>query len=255
MDTSQRFLALTQQLRLYKPPPSFDDFEEQQIEEASGDVVSQVRIPESRTPISKDINRFRPKRAAVLICLFEGDAGDLRVILTKRSSTLSTHPGEVALPGGKWEPQDKNDAETATREAKEEIGLDPSLVNIATVMEPFLSKHLLRVVPVIGILTDKEAFNPTPNPSEVETVFHAPLEMFLKDENQKSEEREWMGDKYLVHFFDYDMDDKKYMIRGLTATILIKAAMLVFQRSPAFPEQTPKFKYPRVVAKDTIMPY
>ncbi|KAK4787947.1 hypothetical protein SAY86_019266 [Trapa natans] len=180
MDTSQRFLALTQQLRLYKPPASFDDFEEQQIEEASGDVVSQVRIPESRTPISKDINRFRPKRAAVLICLFEGDAGDLRVILTKRSSTLSTHPGEVALPGGKWEPQDKNDAETATREAKEEIGLDPSLVNIATVMEPFLSKHLLRVVPVIGILTDKEAFNPTPNPSEVETVFHAPLEMFLK---------------------------------------------------------------------------
>lgn len=48
--------------------------------------------------------------------------------------------GEVALPGGKTEEGDKDDGDTATREAKEEIGLDPSLVNIVTVLEPFLSK-------------------------------------------------------------------------------------------------------------------
>lgn len=48
--------------------------------------------------------------------------------------------GEVSLPGGKSEPDDRDDAETATREAKEEIGLDPLLVNVVTVMEPFLSK-------------------------------------------------------------------------------------------------------------------
>lgn len=48
--------------------------------------------------------------------------------------------GEVALPGGKTEEGDKDDRDTATREAKEEIGLDPSLVNVVTVLEPFLSK-------------------------------------------------------------------------------------------------------------------
>jgi 8-oxo-dGTP pyrophosphatase MutT (NUDIX family) len=48
--------------------------------------------------------------------------------------------GEVALPGGKAEEGDKDDGDTATREAKEEIGLDPSLVNVVTVLEPFLSK-------------------------------------------------------------------------------------------------------------------
>lgn len=48
--------------------------------------------------------------------------------------------GEVSLPGGKTEEGDKDDGDTATREAKEEIGLDPSLVNIVTVLEPFLSK-------------------------------------------------------------------------------------------------------------------
>ncbi|XVF87374.1 hypothetical protein PTKIN_Ptkin18bG0115100 [Pterospermum kingtungense] len=177
--SSQRLFALAQQLRHYKPP-SLDDNEEQVIEEAAGKVVSQVGFQESVTPVAQNPENFRPKRAAVLICLFEGDAGDLRVILTKRSSRLSTHSGEVSLPGGKAEEGDKDDGETATREAKEEIGLDPSLVNVVTVLEPFLSKHLLRVVPVIGILKDKKAFKPTPNPAEVDAVFDAPLEMFIK---------------------------------------------------------------------------
>ncbi|XP_030552360.1 nudix hydrolase 15, mitochondrial-like isoform X2 [Rhodamnia argentea] len=241
---SQRLVGLAQQLRLYKPPPSFDDAEEQRIEEAAGKVVSQVGFPESATPIARDPERFTPKRAAVLICLFEGDDGELRVILTKRSSRLSTHSGEVSLPGGKAEEGDKDDGDTATREAKEEIGLDPSLVNVVTILEPFLSKHLLRVMPVIGILTDKKSFKPIPNPAEVEAVFDAPLEMFIKDENRRDEEREWLGNKYLIHFFDYEAGKKTYLIWGLTAGILIRAASVVYQRPPAFLEQNPKFTFP-----------
>ncbi|CAK9152576.1 unnamed protein product [Ilex paraguariensis] len=241
---SPRLIALAQQLRLYKPPPAVDetDIEEQKIEESAGKVVSQVGFVESATPVANQPEKFRPKRAAVLICLFEGNDGDFRVILTKRSSKLSTHSGEVALPGGKAEEADADDAETATREAKEEIGLDPSIVNVVTTLEPFLSKHLLRVIPVIGILSDRKAFKPAPNAAEVEAVFDAPLEMFLKDENRSSEERDWMGDKYLIHFFDYETNDKKYVIWGLTAGILIRAASVVYKRSPAFLEQNPKFK-------------
>ncbi|XP_022715791.1 nudix hydrolase 15, mitochondrial-like isoform X2 [Durio zibethinus] len=253
--SSQRLLALAQQLRHYKPPPcSLDDNEEQIIEEAAGKVVSQVGFQESVTPVVQNPEKCRPKRAAVLICLFEGDAGDLRVILTKRSSRLSTHSGEVSLPGGKAEEGDKDDGDTATRESNEEIGLDPSLVNVVTVLEPFLSKHLLRVFPVIGILNDRKAFKPTPNPAEVDAVFDAPLEMFIKDENRSVEEREWMGEKYLVHFFDYEIGNKKYLIWGLTAGILIRAASVVYQRPPAFLEQSPKFKFPGVADKSTVMP-
>lgn len=254
---SQRLVALAQQLRLYKPPPTFEDMEEQSLEESGGKVVSQVGFAESATPIGQqDPQRIRPmtKKAAVLVCLFEGDAGDLRVILTKRSSRLSTHSGEVALPGGKAEEGDKDDGDTATREAMEEIGLDPSLVNVVTVLEPFLSKHLLRVVPVIGILNEKKAFKPIPNPDEVEAVFDAPLEMFIKDENRTAEERDWMGNKYLIHFFDYEMENKKYLIWGLTAGILIRAASVVYKQPPAFVEQNPIFKVPRIIDKDTIMP-
>jgi len=97
---SSRLAALAQQLRQYKPPPSssFDDSEEMQTDqETAGKVVSQVGFQESIAPLSKDPDRFKPKRAAVLICLFEGDDGDLRVILTKRSSNLSTHSGSYGL--------------------------------------------------------------------------------------------------------------------------------------------------------------
>lgn len=81
--------------------------------------------------------------------------------------------------------------------------------------------------------------------------------MFLfhpQDENHRSEQREWMGVNYLMHFFSYGTKDDKYLIWGLTAWILIKAAMLVFERSPDFPERIPKFQYPRVAAKDTTLP-
>lgn len=63
-----------------------------------------------------------------------------------------------------------------------------------------------------------------------------------------------MGDKYLVHFFDYETDNNKYLIWGLTAGILIRAASVVYQRPPAFLEQKPNYRIPKVVDKDTIMP-
>lgn len=70
---------------------------EKRIEESGGKVVSQVGFPEAATPVGQNPEKFRPKKAAVLICLFEGDDGDLRVILTKRSSQLSTHSGQSKL--------------------------------------------------------------------------------------------------------------------------------------------------------------
>lgn len=247
---SQRLVALAGQLRLYKtpsPPPSIggggeekEDDKSKEMEDRSGKVVSQVGFPESSTSIGqtmKLVEAVNPKKAAVLVCLFEGVDGDLRVILTKRSSNLSTHSGEVALPGGKMDEGDRDEVDTATREAQEEIGLDPSLVNVVTILEPFLSKNILRVFPVIGILSDKEAFRPLPNADEVEAVFDAPLEMFLKDENRRVEEREWLGCKYQVHFFDYKTPNEKYIIWGLTAGILIRAASIVYGRQPPFSVQ------------------
>ncbi|KAL1567410.1 nudix hydrolase 15, mitochondrial-like isoform X1 [Salvia divinorum] len=199
--------------------------------------VSNSRAHESQSAVEP----IQRNRAAVLICLFEDQNGDLRVILTRRSSKLSSHSGEVALPGGKRDENDSDDVDTALREAHEEIGLNPSMVEVVAVLEPFHTRINIAVVPVVGVIWDKRAFNPTLNAAEVESVFDAPLEMFLKDENRRQEEQDWKGHKYFRHFFDHRIENETYVIWALTAGILIKAASVVYQRPPSFEERRPPF--------------
>ncbi|WCJ27152.1 hypothetical protein M5689_008920 [Euphorbia peplus] len=212
---SEVLVSLAEQLRLYKAKNGIDE------------------CAESAKPLKN--------RAAVLICIFQGNEGDLRVILTQRASTMSSHSGEVALPGGKRDEADADYVETALREAQEEIGLDPSLVHVVAVLEPFVTLRGVIVVPVVGILFDKKAYDPVPNASEVESIFDVPLEMFLKNENRRAEEKERMGHNYLLHHFDYQSGTRKYLIWALTAGILIQVASIVYQRPPAFSEQRPPF--------------
>lgn len=61
------------------------------------------------------------RAAAVLLGLFADDRGVVRVLLTRRSARLSSHRGEVCLPGGKRDEGDDSDAATALREAQEEV--------------------------------------------------------------------------------------------------------------------------------------
>nr|XP_016432415.1 PREDICTED: nudix hydrolase 15, mitochondrial-like [Nicotiana tabacum] len=191
--------------------------------------------------LSKVISR--EKRAAVLICLFEGLEGELRVILTKRSMKLSTHPGEVALPGGKMDEEDLDDSATALREATEEIGLQSSLVQVITNLEPFISLHLLTVVPVVGLLSRVEEFKPALNADEVDAIFDVPLDMFLKEDNHRRLEKEWGRLKYVCHIFEYESPNKQeiFHIGGLTASILIHAASVIYQEPPSFSEYLPDF--------------
>ncbi|KAM2473728.1 hypothetical protein PS1_006518 [Malus domestica] len=93
---SQRLITLAQKLRLYRSPPLpyDDDIEEQRIEETTGKVVSQVGFAESDTLVARDPEKFRPKRAAILIYFFEEDADDLHVILVPM--TVEGLPDEVS---------------------------------------------------------------------------------------------------------------------------------------------------------------
>ncbi|CAK7343822.1 unnamed protein product [Dovyalis caffra] len=239
---SQKLQKLAQQLQVLTPTPSVD----MELEQLDDNIGSKLEIMES-VAVENDeffLVNSRKRRAAVLICLFEGNENELRVILTKRSMKLSSHPGagDVALPGGKMEEGDVDDSATALREATEEIGLDPHLVQVVAKLDPFISQHQLKVVPVVGLLARIDDFKAILNTDEVATVFDVPLEMFLKEESHRWEEKEWMGWKYILHLFDFESEKGVFLIWGLTASILIQAASVIYQQSPCFKNHLPDFQ-------------
>ena len=115
-----------------------------------------------------------PQAAVIILCYQKQD--DLFFIMTERASTLPSHPGEVAFPGGKKEKQDENLMQTALREAAEEISMDPNAVKVLGQLNPLESRFGLSVTPFIGLI-EKE-FHLKANPSEVAEIFHLPVSFF-----------------------------------------------------------------------------
>ena len=112
--------------------------------------------------------------AAVLIALFE-EAGQARVILTKRPDTMPTHQGEIAFPGGKLDTAvDEDLAAAALREAHEEIGLAPELVEIVAELDHlFTVQARFTLAPFVGLLEGRPSLHP--DQREVVRVFDIAL--------------------------------------------------------------------------------
>ncbi|KAK9845739.1 hypothetical protein WJX81_001045 [Elliptochloris bilobata] len=187
--------------------------------------------PEPLIPVSE-------RHAAVLIALFEDAQRIVRVLLTKRASNLNSHRGEVALPGGKRDPGDRDNVDTALREAQEEVGLDPQLVQVLGTLPPLLSIHRLSVTPVVGVVP--AACIPTLRAAEAEVaaIFDVPLALFLGAAGHSQRDVAWLhgpapGVRFRLHYFECG---ELGPVWGLTAAILIEAARRAFAREPEFAE-------------------
>ncbi|PIE20750.1 MAG: CoA pyrophosphatase [Neptuniibacter caesariensis] len=167
------------------------------------------------------LSRFQPvtlpenqRKASVLIALT--DHADPRVILTKRASHLSTHSGEVAFPGGKHDDTDPDLLYTALREAHEEVGLPPEVVEVIGPLGQVISKHGLQVTPWVGVIPhDIELYA---NPGELDKVFSVPLSFFLEDDRYATDEIRFRGQDLYVPAWEYEGN----IIWGLTAYMLVE---------------------------------
>jgi 8-oxo-dGTP pyrophosphatase MutT (NUDIX family) len=125
--------------------------------------------------------------AAVLVALIERPEG-LSLLLTLRTRHLRKHAGQIALPGGRAEPGELP-WETALREAHEEVGLDPGLVELAGLSEPFWARTGYLITPVVGFV--KPELELSPNPDEVEEVFEVPFDFVMDASNHQLVHREF----------------------------------------------------------------
>lgn len=140
--------------------------------------------PEWRLPAG---GKYR--RAAVLVGLIDrGD--DFGVLLTLRPDTMPSHAGQVAFPGGRIEACE-TPLQAALREANEEVGVDPSSVNVIGQGDTYLTGSGFAIAPFVGLLPPD--FVAVPHAREVADVFETPLSFLMDEANHQRHEKAYQG--------------------------------------------------------------
>jgi 8-oxo-dGTP pyrophosphatase MutT (NUDIX family) len=160
---------------------------------------------------------YRPpaRKASVLLGLFDQD-NETYLTFIRRASTLRAHSGEIAFPGGATDVNDISPIVTALREAQEEIGLDPSRVEVLGIMPPvFTVVSNFLITPVVAYLPEGPGTLQLQT-SEVAEVILLPLQGLADPAIYHTEL--WVRDEvpHTVYFFEYG----SYRIWGATARML-----------------------------------
>ncbi|OWY02665.1 CoA pyrophosphatase [Thioclava sp. F1Mire-8] len=166
------------------------------------DLNPEVILPEGR--------KLRP--AGVLVA-FDTFGPEPRLHLTKRSSHLRHHPGQIAFPGGKVDPDDEGPVGAALREAHEEIGLPLDHVEMLGTFAPHETVTSFLVTPVLARI--HTPFEVIPEAGEVAEAFTVPLS-HITPENFRVESLRWRGTRRSYFVAPYG----PYYIWGATARIL-----------------------------------
>jgi 8-oxo-dGTP pyrophosphatase MutT (NUDIX family) len=143
------------------------------------------------------------------------------VLLTLRTAHLTDHAGQISFPGGRAEPHDADAAATALREAQEEVGIPPELVQVLGRLDTYVTATNFEVAPVVGLI--HPPFPVTPDPHEVAEVFEVPLTFLVDPANHEKRSREWQG---RTRYF-YVMPYRNRYIWGATAGMLVNLAHLL----------------------------
>src|SRR6266536_4878242 len=155
------------------------------------------------------------RNASELIGLFDKN-NETYVSFIRRASTLRAHSGEIAFPGGAADVSDVSPIVTALREAQEEIGLDPSRVEVLGIMPPvFTVVSNFLITPVVAYLPEGPGTLRL-QVSEVAEIILLPLQGLADPAIYHTEQ--WVRDNvpHTVYFFDYG----SYRIWGATARML-----------------------------------
>ncbi len=162
-----------------------------------------------------------PKESSVFILLFQ-ENGEWFIPLIKRTEYDGAHSGQVSLPGGKRDRQDKSILQTAFRETDEEIGVTPDLITyVGTLTTLFIPNSNFNVTPQVGLI------NPTPtfkrDPQEVEEIIKLPFLTLFDKSMIKYFERN--VNNHTINAPYYCCDER--IIWGATAMMLSEFAEII----------------------------
>ncbi|MEY4505948.1 MAG: hypothetical protein RL297_526 [Pseudomonadota bacterium] len=157
-----------------------------------------------------------PTPAAVLIPLVQRET--VCVLLTLRSARLSSHAGQIALPGGRVDPQDTDAVAAALREAQEEVGLPPDRVEVLGTLPNYRTGSAFDITPVVALVRPDWAVQP--NDGEVDEVFEVPLSFLMNPAHHRRHWRLANGQRREWYAMPYQDGGQERFIWGVTAGLL-----------------------------------
>jgi len=179
--------------------------------------------------LRQKLHNFQPKQlrspaglpeAAVLMPI---SARHAELLLTRRADHLPTHGGEVAFPGGRREPADRDLVHTALRETEEEIGLPGTQVEVVGRLSTLVSLHGIRVTPIVGLLPERPCFKPSE--AEIADVFQVPLAFFCEQPRTATHRiHHYQGKPFYVPSWRW----QGFHIWGLTAVMIVELVNLLY---------------------------
>jgi 8-oxo-dGTP pyrophosphatase MutT (NUDIX family) len=182
---------------------------------------SEWLVPGLTAAQSRRLSEFFPRDpipAAVLVPIVEREPGPT-VLLTQRNARLRHHPGQVSFPGGRLDPPSESPKAAALREAREEIGLDPALIEVVGYLPDHIVISGFRVTPVVGFV--RPSFTLALQADEVEDAFEAPLEYLFDPSKHRARRRTMSREPGAVEVQLCDIPYGDRCIWGATAGMLM----------------------------------
>ena len=191
-----------------------------------GKLAHKKMVPYNRISENEQnkINNFRYKEAAVLILIYPSDKGVPSFVLIERTISSGVHSGQISLPGGKKEKNDKSFWDTSIRETNEEIGVNLSKINFIKKMScVYVPPSNFMIYPFIGYLDKYPFFNM--QKEEVQNIFEINILDLLKNKNKSFSEvrSKYMDKKIKVPVYNF----MNKIVWGATAMILSEFELFI----------------------------
>lgn len=199
----------------------------------SGLEAHQKMLPPGRRIKTCENELTMVKPSSVLLLLFPEDE-QIYICLIKRPPTMRHHPGQIGFPGGKVEKEDYSAEMAALREAQEEVGIDPSTIEIlGKLSEIYVEVSKFSIQPFLAWADHKPKF--IINTDEVEELILFPLTNFVVNEMILETELDTYSGRLRVKYYPYNSE----IIWGATAMILSELIEILKKHKSVESQESP----------------